>query len=158
MQIRNWIIRGTAITALALMGGVASQTAEARTVPGSNGLTIPQDRHCFYPFAGDMYNGYCGHIVSLDIPLVVDNGGNHNITVTAQGASPNNNVGCRGEGTDQSISVVWYSNGGAYSYLPNFGSAVDIPLNNVNVPGWGSLLVNCQVYAEGHVYTVNWNP
>jgi hypothetical protein len=160
MQIRHWIIRAGIIAVLALIGdGAAPRLAEARTIAGSAGVAPPAHRHCFWTHNGTMLNYRNGcPTVPLDIPLVVDNGGTKNITVTARGGSPSATVGCRSEATDFSGDNVWYVNGGNHTYLSMFGQATDIVINGSYVPGWGSLLVNCRVDKGAQVYVINWNP
>jgi hypothetical protein len=119
-------------------------------------VTEPKNRTCWWPYNSTMLNNFCHFVVSADIPLVIDNGGYKNVTVTAKGYD-GQNVGCRAEGTDLSADNFYYNNGGAYTYLSQFGVPTNIYINGAYVPGSGSLVVNCQVGYGAMIYTVNWD-
>jgi hypothetical protein len=158
MHVRNWVIRTALVAVAALLGGAAvPQSAEARTIAGSAGLTGPENRGCWWPYNGAMLNNFCNRTVEYQVPLVIDNGGVKDVSVTAQGSGPSSNVGCRSEATNLEASYVLYSNGGAYQYLGLFGGPYEIQLNNgPSVPGWGQLLVSCRVDYGAKIYSVWW--
>jgi hypothetical protein len=132
-----------------------SQPADARSAGAILGLAAGSDMACLAINTATLQNN-CGHTVSLDIPLTVDTAGVKTVTVTAFGATSANNVGCRADATDKTVLTHIFSNGGAYQFLPSFGSRVDINLSGVTVPNAGQLMVNCQVNNGGLVLTENW--
>jgi len=112
---------------------------------------------CLAISLGTMANT-CTRVISFDWPLVIDNAGAKTATVSGFGASSANNVGCKLQGANKQSTVVTYSNGGQYLFLPTFGQSADIVLTGVTVPPEGQLLVNCQISPGGRIDVVNWNP
>jgi hypothetical protein len=75
------------------------------------------------------------------------------VTVTAQGASSSNNVGCR--------AVTAYASGnlafiGPYVYLSQFGAAQGLALTNTFLPLGGTGMVDCWVNPGGKLHTMTW--
>ena len=121
------------------------------------GLAGSADMPCFSIFFGTLTNN-CSRVVSLDVPLIVDGSGSKTVSASAFGSGPANNVGCRAEGLNRQTTIVWYSNGGSYVYLPSFGASADIGLTGAFVPDGGQLLVNCQIGQSGRLDVINWTP
>jgi hypothetical protein len=136
--------------------GILSQPVEARSVAAATGVVGGPDVPCLGFFFGTVTNG-CARTISLDWPLVVDSGGNKTVAVEGFGATAANNVGCRAEGLDAQTTLVWFSNGGSYQFLPSFGASAGILMTGAFVPSGGQLLVNCQINQGGRIQVANWN-
>ncbi len=157
MKISSVLPRLLALGLGALALGAVASPAEARTVSALTGGANGGDQACLEIWYGTMTNR-CSHTVSFDWPLVVDTAGTHYVTVTAYGASSSQNVGCRAEGLNKESTTVWYSNGGAYIYLPRFGAAADIVTSGAYTPSGGQILVNCQMNVGSRIQVANWTP
>lgn len=153
-SLRHLLVIGAAVTFL----GLAVHRAHARSVAAITGAAGGADQACLGIFFGNMTNN-CGHVVSFDWPLVVDNGGAKSVIVTALGAAPANNVGCRAMGLNKETTTAFFSNGGAFVFLPSFGAPADINVGpGASVPSSGQLLVNCQMNPGSRIQVANWNP
>src|SRR5438128_4583669 len=98
MNITRALHRTLVIGAAALsLGLIGQQAAQARSVAAITGSAGGADQACLGIWFGTMTNN-CGHLVSFDWPLAVDNSGGKSVTVSAFGATSSNNVGCRAEG------------------------------------------------------------
>jgi hypothetical protein len=144
------------LAAIALPVGIVAQPVEARTVAAAVGAVNPADAGCLSYFFGTVTNA-CGHTISFDWPLVVDTGGSKHVGIDAFGATPANNVGCRAEGLNEQTTLVFFSNGGAYTFLSSFGASAGFTMDGASVPGGGQLLVNCQISPGGRIQVANWN-
>jgi hypothetical protein len=144
------------LTAIALPIGILSQPVEARSVAAATGVVGGPDVSCLGFFFGTVTNT-CARTISFDWPLVVDTAGNKTVTVEAFGSTSANNVGCRAEGLDAQTTTLWASNGGAYQFLPTFGTSATISMTGSFVPSGGQLLVNCQMNQGSRIQVANWN-
>lgn len=150
---RTRLLATLAIPALAL--GLAQGTSQARSILPSAGRAVnPADYGCFWLNGSTMTNG-CPATKVLEIPLTADGSWNgwYTVTVTAQGASESNNVGCKSFGLSKDGSgwTGWEPR----QYLPAFGSAQDLTTTTW-APGGGGIYVNCEVAPNGRVNMVNW--
>jgi len=147
-------IKGVVIMAAALLPLVAA----ARSAPASSGR--PQfwnEGPCFWMDGSRMSNGGpgCSGRKSFEIPLVVDSAGPKTVEVTAQGATPSNNVCCQAVGAFRDGTALGVS---GRVCLSVFGPPQVITLVGAFVPSAGYLYVNCLVDLNGWVDSVNYTP
>jgi hypothetical protein len=133
--------------------GLAQGTSQARSMLPSAGRAVAAaDYGCFALDASTMTN-VCSTTKMLEIPLIVDAAGVYTVTVTAQGATSANNVGCQAFGVSRDFLNV--NSGTPRRFLTSFGVAVNL-VTSASVPFGGGLFVNCQVSPGGRVNMVNW--
>jgi hypothetical protein len=148
--LRNALVVGSAIAAAFTL----SQHADARTVMAGAATATDLDIDCFSPWYGSLTNS-CAVKKTIEIPLVVDNGGAKTVTVTGYSGDTSKNVGCRAEGYWN--SNVLYSHSGM-QYLPGFHTNVNIVLSGAYVPGGGTLMVTCSLDPGTRISIIDWNP
>lgn len=138
---------------IVLAMGAASLPAAARGVPATGAIALPaSDIDCFSEFYGS-YRNVCASTKLLRFSLSVDSGGPKDVWVIAEGASPNNNVGCEAIGINSSVTSYW---GSPKLYLSSFGSTQTIYLNGAYVNSFGALYVNCWLNNGGRVNSVSY--
>ena len=156
MNVASSIRHLLTLTTVALPIGILSQPVEARTVAAAVGAVNNSDAGCVSLWFGTVTNICNDRTLSFDWPLPVDSGGNKAVGVIAFAATSSNNVGCLAEGLNAEATTVSYSNGGAYRFLPAFGSAQNISLVGAFVPGGGQLIVNCRISPGGRIQVAGW--
>lgn len=154
-HIKTLICIGLAAT-LGATAWIATPTdAEARSQSGMLGSARQSaDVGCFLEANGGVKQDFCAGNKNWVIPLVVDNAGNHNIRVMAQGSGSGvNNVGCTAFSFNSSGGVTWGSfddtelNTGAWEPL-------DV---SVNAQGWGGTYLMCSMGPDTRILHVNYN-
>lgn len=128
--------------------------AVARTVPASSGRPeVWSDGSCFRMSYSTIVND-CATRKFWEIPLPVDSSSNKTVTVSVQGASTANNVGCAAVGLNREFTAVW---GGTRKWIGIFTPPQLITLTDAYVPNNGYLFVSCHLDPGGRVISVDYN-
>jgi hypothetical protein len=132
---------------------ISHGTSQARSLLPSAGRAVnAADYACFWLDGSTMTNG-CTTNKVIEIPLPTDGDGHYTVTVTAQGATTANNVGCAAFGIDRN-GFAWASDD-PRKFLPSFGTAQDLATRAWKWGG-GGMYVNCTVDPGGRYNYVNW--
>jgi hypothetical protein len=147
------LLAAFAIPALAV--GLVGGASHARSIlPSAGRAVFPADFGCFSLNFSSMTNT-CPTTKAFDVPLTADGSlsGWYTVTVTAQGASNANNVGCKSFGLakDGSAWTGWEPR----QFLPAFGTPQDL-VTTTWVSGGGGIFTNCDVGPNGSIFVVNW--
>lgn len=141
-----------AIPALAM--AIAHGTSQARSLLPSAGRAVnPADYACFWLNGSTMTNG-CTVNKTIEMALPTDGDGHYTVTVTAQGQTTSNNVGCAAFGIDRA-GLAWASDD-PRRFLSVFGSTAEDLSTRAWKWGGGGMYVNCLVDPNGRVNVVNW--
>lgn len=142
--------------AVAAVSLALSPIALARTHIGQMGVsTSPSDHTCWSISFGSKINS-CTVIKKLYMPGVVDGSGDRTVTVNAEGANANENVGCIAYAVTKGGD--FFDSSGPLEYLSMFGSPQDIVLTTITVPSQGALYVHCEVSPGGRVNSIRFAP
>lgn len=159
----NKIANTMAISVFAAGLGVAcfAGMASARTIAPIAGRVLnANDASCLASFNG-MLTNVCSRLVSVEIPLSVDNNGPKNVAVVVFSATGNNTVSCIPFAADQTGTPV---STGSWDSVQGFQHNTWARLTFVNDPSkvlslgaWQTLSVLCHVSPGGKVSLVTYN-
>jgi hypothetical protein len=107
----------------------------------------------------DCWNGIplfnrCTAAQQLWWPLPVDNAGAKTVTMWVNVPSSSANIQCAAWGVSDDYTSVNMSN---IASATVFGSTAAITMTGANVPGNGTLWVDCTIPASAELYTLVWN-
>jgi hypothetical protein len=144
-----------AIALLVMAGWLAAlaPAVEAGTLQPEIGVAhFGSNPACFARQLGRVTN-ICSIEQWFELPLLGSYAGFAAAYVTAEGASPANNVGCLTASWDVYGNLVQVS---PWQFLPSFGAARLLGALQVYVPYSGAQLLICQMQPNGVLHLVNW--